>query len=99
MTTPDTPLDDSISRLTAWVRDFGPGKNPQFIDDLNQVLEAARSFRSFTSSWPTGEGPAAYDAIPPLITTVSRCTCHERDGSYVCSYCYAQGHRGHMQQG
>jgi hypothetical protein len=26
------------------------------------------------------------------------CTCHERDGSYVCDYCYAQGHRGHMQK-
>ncbi len=25
------------------------------------------------------------------------CTCHERDGSYVCDYCYEQGHRGHMQ--
>lgn len=25
------------------------------------------------------------------------CTCHERDGSYVCSHCYSQGHRGHMQ--
>lgn len=26
-----------------------------------------------------------------------KCTCHERDSSFVCSYCYAQGHRGHMQ--
>jgi hypothetical protein len=29
----------------------------------------------------------------------SKCTCHERDGSYVCDHCFAQGHRGHMQKG
>lgn len=26
------------------------------------------------------------------------CTCHERDSSYVCDYCYSQGYRGHMQE-
>jgi len=26
------------------------------------------------------------------------CTCHERDMSYVCDYCYAKGFRGHMQK-
>ena len=26
------------------------------------------------------------------------CTCHERDGSFVCEYCYSQGYRGHMQE-
>jgi transcriptional regulator with XRE-family HTH domain len=26
------------------------------------------------------------------------CTCHERDSSYACPKCYAEGHRGHMQQ-
>jgi len=25
------------------------------------------------------------------------CTCHERDGSFVCEYCQAQGLKGHMQ--
>lgn len=30
--------------------------------------------------------------VPP-----ARCTCHERDSSYVCDYCRSQGHRGHMQ--
>jgi len=25
------------------------------------------------------------------------CECHERDGSFVCDYCYARGYRGHMQ--
>ena len=25
------------------------------------------------------------------------CTCNERDGSYACQFCYAQGIRGHMQ--
>ena len=25
------------------------------------------------------------------------CTCHERDGSFVCEYCRAQGMKGHMQ--
>lgn len=26
----------------------------------------------------------------------SRCTCHERDSSFVCSACQAEGFRGHM---
>lgn len=26
------------------------------------------------------------------------CTCHERDNSYVCQFCYSQGFRGHMQR-
>jgi len=27
------------------------------------------------------------------------CTCHPRDGSYACPFCYAQGFRGHMERG
>ena len=26
------------------------------------------------------------------------CTCHERDSSRVCDFCYSQGLRGHMQR-
>ena len=26
------------------------------------------------------------------------CHCHERDSSFVCSYCYKFGYRGHLQQ-
>ena len=33
-----------------------------------------------------------------LRPTADLCTCHERDGSYVCEHCYAQGLRGHMQK-
>jgi hypothetical protein len=29
---------------------------------------------------------------------IPHCTCHERDSSYVCDFCYSQGHRGHMQR-
>ena len=25
------------------------------------------------------------------------CNCHERDSSYTCPACYAQGFRGHME--
>lgn len=32
------------------------------------------------------------------IPSPPKCECHERDGSYVCAYCYSQGYRGHMQQ-
>jgi hypothetical protein len=28
-----------------------------------------------------------------------KCSCHERDSSYVCDVCYRQGMRGHMQEG
>lgn len=36
------PLDTAIERLTAWIRDFGHQKQPQFIADLTVVLAAAR---------------------------------------------------------
>lgn len=26
------------------------------------------------------------------------CSCHERDSSQVCDFCYKQGYRGHMQE-
>lgn len=26
------------------------------------------------------------------------CTCHERDGSYVCNHCFSLGRRGHCQK-
>jgi hypothetical protein len=32
-------------------------------------------------------------------TDSDRCECHERDGSYVCEWCYKKGLRGHMQSG
>ena len=32
-----------------------------------------------------------------LRSEETKCECHERDSSYVCEYCYSQGHRGHMQ--
>jgi hypothetical protein len=35
--------DEAISRLTAWVRDYGNEKNPTFIDDVNALLRAARA--------------------------------------------------------
>ncbi len=30
--------------------------------------------------------------------SIEKCTCHERDSSYVCEFCYSQGYRGHMQK-
>ena len=30
---------------------------------------------------------------------MSQCKCHERDGSYVCDYCWVKGYRGDMQSG
>jgi hypothetical protein len=35
-------LFTAISRLKAWVRDYGPSRTPEFIDDLGVVLEAAQ---------------------------------------------------------
>jgi len=31
-------------------------------------------------------------------SAATRCTCHERDSSYVCDHCYSKGFRGHMQR-
>lgn len=41
----------------------------------------------------------AIDQADGVQSDENKCTCHERDGSYVCDYCFAQGHRGHMQKG
>lgn len=38
------------------------------------------------------------EAGDELDETDDGCTCHERDGSYMCEYCYSQGLRGHMQK-
>lgn len=35
-------IAEAISRLEAWIRDFGHLKEPVFITDLKTVIEAAR---------------------------------------------------------
>lgn len=43
----------------------------------------------------------AKEAIQKALNELSpeKCSCHERDSSYVCDVCYRQGMRGHMQEG
>lgn len=44
-----------------------------------------------------------WDRMPRVVaqrketTKEEVCTCHERDSSYACPVCFAQGLRGHMQ--
>jgi len=40
----------------------------------------------------------AIDQAGGVKSEDDKCTCHERDGSYVCDHCFAKGDRGHMQR-
>jgi hypothetical protein len=50
---------------------------------------------SWIVDWPTATEPITVSTDAPLAEP--KCECHERDGTFVCKYCYAQGYRGHMQ--
>lgn len=39
------------------------------------------------------------DSIRVTTRPPTKCSCHERDSSQVCAYCYAEGERGHMEKG
>ncbi len=58
--------------------------------------------QKFVSIHPAEDPTAGRQQSEPLGGRVDEpaeakhCTCHERDGSYACDYCYKQGHRGHM---
>lgn len=41
-----TDLEEAISRLTAWIRDYGDQKQKPFIDDLTAVLAANEALRA-----------------------------------------------------
>ena len=78
---------EAISRLKAWIRDYGHEKQPEFICDLETVigaLEPATTGSLDIKPWCTETGQNA-------------CSCHERDGSYVCDFCRSQGLKGFMQ--
>jgi len=77
----ENELDGAIERLWDWLRDFGHKRSEAFTDDVGTVVEAAKRYRAMVKQDEPDD----------------RCECHERDGSYVCKYCYAKGLRGHMQ--
>jgi len=83
---------DAISRLEAWVRDFGDQKPPEFITDVETVLAMAREYGEMTETVSSALKTDTY-----TIATYVGCTCHERDSSSVCEYCKALGYRGHME--
>ena len=105
---------EAISRLSAWMRDFGKEKTPVFIADLELVLNMAKrndieelllsdgfltKFAAAFGNTPIPGISSTECGIRPWCTETGQnaCSCHERDGSYVCDYCYAQGRRGHME--
>ena len=40
-------LDEAISRITAWIRDYGDQKTPVFIADLTEVMFAAKNCKQY----------------------------------------------------
>jgi hypothetical protein len=83
---------DAISRLTAWLRDFGYRHTDVFNADLEAVLNMAQKYNILTET--------TLHALPTGTYTIGThvgCTCHERDGSFSCPYCRSLGIRGHME--
>jgi hypothetical protein len=85
-------LYEAISRLKAWIRDYGAEKSPVFIGDLETVIDALTpgTAAKIGVSW---DGISAVS----IAAIQNACSCHERDGSFVCEFCRSQGLKGYMQ--
>jgi hypothetical protein len=82
-------IPETTTRLELTLSQDGPPRIAcdWFVKDVDAINEEDFEMYSVFEVHPKGEQSA------------SKCTCHERDGSYVCEHCFAQGHRGHMQKG
>ena len=87
-------LYEAISRLKAWIRDYGHEKQPVFIHDLETLIAALEPQIDTLRADTTG-----ILGVVPWCTETGQnaCSCHERDGSFVCEFCQAIGMKGHMQ--
>ena len=83
---------DAISRLSAWVRDFGYQHTDVFNADIESVLNMARKYGVMTEAILTASSRPTFTAA-----NIAGCECHERDSSFLCEYCRSQGYRGHME--
>jgi len=84
---------DAISRLTAWVRDYGHRHTDVFNADIEAVLDMARKYSEMTETILSTSSTPTFTAA-----NIAGCECHERDWSFVCEYCRSQGYRGHMEE-
>ena len=71
-------------------------------NDIEELLLSERFLMKFAAAFGNTPIPGASSTecgIRPWCTETGQnaCSCHERDCSYVCDYCYAQGQRGHME--
>jgi hypothetical protein len=63
---------------------------------LRRMAESCGVSPSQLSEW-TSEPVTTMPDFVRTAGNTSHCQCHERDSSYVCEYCYANGLRGTMQ--
>ena len=87
-------LYEAISRLKAWIRDYGHEKSPVFIRDVEAVIGALEPRIEALRPVTTG-----VLGVAPWCTETGQnaCTCVYGDGSYVCEFCRSQGLKGFMQ--
>ena len=91
-------LWEAICRLEAWTKNYRADKSPEFITDLEVVIEAAKGQASHIIT-ASDAGYIATLGMLPLCVEIGQnvCTCHEHDGSHACEFCRSQGYRGHME--
>lgn len=85
----------------AWIRDRCRCCVEQ--DDIDQLCSGELDFDSGEYTFCSSEVQGQWEAWQAAIEHISSqknlvCTCHPRDGSYACPYCYSQGFRGHMER-
>ncbi len=58
-----TDLEEAISHLTAWIRDFGHEKQPAFIKDLTTVINAAEIVAHAINNFPSHQANQISSAL------------------------------------
>ena len=80
--------NQTLDGFSEWCRRVEVNPLCIFVAGDDMGLEFLDEVAMNAAGWYRKDEPAKTDV----------CTCHERDSSYVCDYCYSQGYRGHMQK-
>jgi len=68
------------------------------ITEMNLMKNLKNAFQSFKINKKNEAEKISKIFTKRVIIRKDKCTCHERDSSQVCSYCYNQGYRGYFQE-
>ena len=93
----DRRLDDNLEPKIAdpvLIRIRELQDRQQEIERLDSMAEAMEEIDQGGLNGPLMPSP---NISAPDDNAPEQCECHERDGSFVCDYCYRLGRRGHCQ--